>query len=46
MLDGSPVNCDYWAENVPKTIKQNEEFIAFMENQTVSFLCAPTCTFD
>ena len=37
MLDGSPTGCDYWAVNTPKTIKQNKEFIDFMENQTVSF---------
>ena len=35
MLDGSPSACEYWAVNTPKTIKQNKEFIGFMENQTV-----------
>ncbi|KAL5258461.1 hypothetical protein ACHWQZ_G009084 [Mnemiopsis leidyi] len=34
MLDGSPSACEYWAVNTPKTIKQNKEFIGFMENQT------------
>lgn len=36
MLDGTPGsdNCEYWATNFPETIKQNEEFISFMENQT------------
>lgn len=36
MLDGSPSECEYYATSTPKTIKKNEEFIAFMENQTVS----------
>ena len=38
MLDGTPDKCEYWATNFPETIKQNEEFISFMENQTVCWL--------
>jgi hypothetical protein len=40
MLSGAPMFCDYYVKSSRKTVEQNAEFMSFMENQTVGFICS------